>query len=103
MVATTVGPIYKQEGREQAQMQLAVVGNALTDRFPKVVAPLEEADERILAFYSLAPENWPQIYSTSPLDRLNKELKRRNAVAMIFPNRHTVRILGALLAEQNGE
>ncbi|MHB0877724.1 MAG: IS256 family transposase [Anaerolineae bacterium] len=104
MVATTVRPIFQQESREQAQTQLAAVCKTLLARFPKVVALLEEAEEEILAFYDFPAEHWRQLYSTNPLERLNKELKRRSAVVGIFPNRQAVvRLLGALLAEQNDE
>ena len=104
MVATTVRAIFQQDSRQQAQAQLAAVCTALGERFPKVVALLEAAEEEILAFYDFPPEHWRQIYSTNPLERLNKELKRRSAVVGIFPNRQAViRLLGALLAEQNDE
>ena len=104
VVAATVRPIFQQQSRELAQAQLALVCTALAARFPRVVALLEAAEEEILAFYDFPAEHWRQIYSTNPLERLNKELKRRSAVVGIFPNRQgTIRLLGALLAEQNDE
>jgi putative transposase len=104
MVAATVRPIFQQQSREQAQAQLAQVCALLGPRFPKAVELLEEAEEEILAFYDFPSEHWRQIYSTNPLERLNKELKRRSAVVGIFPHRQSViRLLGALLAEQNDE
>ncbi|MCL5946562.1 MAG: IS256 family transposase [Chloroflexi bacterium] len=104
MVGATVRPIFNQSSRAQAQAQLKQVCSALQGRFPKVTAMLEEAEEEILAFYDFPREHWRQIYSTNPLERLNKELKRRSAVVGIFPNRAAVvRLLGALLAEQNDE
>jgi transposase-like protein len=104
MVAATVRPIFQQQSREQAQAQLAQVCALLRPRFPKVVELLEAAEEEILAFYDFPSEHWRQLYSTNPLERLNKELKRRSAVVGIFPNRHSViRLFGALLAEQNDE
>lgn len=104
MVAATVRPIFHQESRQEAQAQLAHVCAALKSRYPKAVALLEEAEEEIIAFYDFPREHWRQIYSTNPLERINKELKRRSAVVGIFPNRPAVvRLLGALLAEQNDE
>ena len=104
MVAATVRTIFHQDSREQAQAQLRQVCATLGGRFPKVVELLTEAEEEILTFYDFPREHWRQIYSTNPLERLNKELKRRSAVVGIFPNREAViRLLGALLAEQNDE
>ena len=104
MLAATVRPIFQQAGREEAQSQLRQVCTALRARFAKAVELLESAEEEIPAFYDFPPEHWRQIYSTNPLERLNKELKRRSAVVGIFPNRDAVRrLFGALLAEQNDE
>src|SRR3712207_9119865 len=65
---------------------------------------LEEAETEILTFLDFPAEHRRQVYSTNPLERLNKELKRRSAVVGIFPNREAVlRLFCALLAEQNDE
>ena len=104
MVAATVRTIFQQPDRRAAQAQLAHLVATLADRFPKVVPLLVEAEEEILIFYDFPPEHWRQASSTNPLERLNKELKRRSAVVGIFPNRDAVlRLLGAVLAEQNDE
>ena len=45
-----------------------------------------------------------QIASTNPLERVNKEIKRRADVIGIFPNdAAVVRLVGALMLEQNDE
>jgi putative transposase len=104
MVAATVRSIFQQADRAAAQAQLTHVIVTLNPRFPKVVDLLEEAEAEILSFYDFPAEHWRQIYSTNPLERLNKELKRRSAVVGIFPNRAAVlRLFGAILAEQNDE
>lgn len=104
MVAATVRTIFEQSDLAAAQAQLAHVCTTLQPRFPKVVALLEEAEADILAFYAFPPAHRRQIASTNPLERLNKELKRRSQVVGIFPNRAAVlRLFGALLCEQNDE
>jgi putative transposase len=104
MVAAAVRTIFQQADRTAAQRQLRDVCQSLQARFPHAVALLEEAEEEVFTFYDFPAEHWRQIYSTNPLERLNKELKRRSAVVGIFPNRAAViRLLGALLMEQNDE
>jgi transposase-like protein len=104
MVAATVRTIFTQADRQSAQAQLRQVVGLLADRFPRVVRLLAEAEEEILTFYDFPLAHRRQIASTNPLERLNKELKRRSAVVGIFPNRAAVvRLLGAVLVEQSDE
>jgi transposase-like protein len=104
MVAATVRTIFDQPDRAAAEAQLLQVVEALGERFPAVTQLLLDAEGEILTFYDFPAEHHRQIYSTNPLERLNKELKRRSAVVGIFPNRGAVlRLFGALLAEQNDE
>jgi putative transposase len=104
MVAAAGRPIFQQADRTAAQRQLREGCTALETQFPHAVALLEEAEEELFTFYDFPAEHRRQIYSTNPLERLNKELKRRSAVVGIFPNRAAViRLLGALLMEQNDE
>jgi transposase-like protein len=104
MVAATVRTIFDQPDRAAAEAQLLHVVEALQDRFHEAMQLLLDAEGEILTFYDFPAEHRRQIYSTNPLERLNKELKRRSAVVGIFPNRGAVlRLFGALLAEQNDE
>ncbi len=104
MVAATVRTIFEQPDRAAAETQLRQVCTSVAGRFPRVVELLEAAEGEILTFYDFPAAHRRQIYSTNPLERLNKELKRRSAVVGIFPNREAVvRLFGALLIEQNDE
>lgn len=104
MVAATVRTIFEQPDRAAARAQLRQICATLAGRFPKVVGLIEAAEDEILTFYDFPREHWRQIYSTNPLERLNKELKRRSVVVGIFPNRAAVlRLFGARLAEQMDE
>ncbi len=60
--------------------------------------------EDVLAYMDFPREHWPQIASTNPLERVNKEIKRRSDVVGIFPNDEAiVRLVGALMIETNDE
>jgi putative transposase len=104
MVAATVRTIFEPPDRHAARAQLRQVCATLQERFPTVVALLEEAEGEILTFYDYPKAHWRQLYSTNPLERLTKAVKRRSAVVGIFPNRAAVlRRFGARLAEQMDE
>ena len=69
-----------------------------------MVLLLEAAEEELLAFMAFPREHWTKLRSTNPLERLNKEIARRSDVVGIYPNDASlVRLVGALLIEQNDE
>jgi putative transposase len=103
-VATLVRSIFAQPEAEQVHEQHERVVAQLEERFPAAALLLEEAGPDILAFTAVPKEVWRQVWSNNPLERLNREIRRRTDVVGIFPNRAAaLRLVGAVLAEQNDE
>ena len=103
-VATMVRTIYQQPSPDEVHAQLDRVTDQLHDRFPQVASLLDEAGPDVLAFSTFPAVHWKKIWSNNPLERLNKEIRRRTDVVGIFPNRPAVRrLVGAVLAEQHDE
>jgi transposase-like protein len=103
-VVAMLKTIFAQEDAEAAREQWASVADALRERCPKLVELMDRSREEVLVYMSFPREHWPQIASTNPLERLNGEIKRRADVVGIFPNdRAVIRLVGALMLEQNDE
>ena len=103
-VATMVRTIFAQPDAATVHEQHGRIVDQLEQRFPEAAALLEEAGPDLLAFASFPKEHWRQLWSNNSLERLNKEIRRRTDVIGIFPNRAAViRLVGAVLAEQNDE
>ncbi len=104
MVAAYIRTIFAQPDQATAKSQLRQVAATLEERFPKVAQMLCECEDDILAYMAFPKEHHRQIHSTNPLERLNKEIKRRADVVGIFPNDESaLRLLGAVMMEQNDE
>lgn len=103
-VTAMLKTIFAQETKAEAVAQWNVVADALRDKQPKLGAMMDASREDVLAYMDFPKDHWPQISSTNPLERLNKEIKRRSDVVGIFPNDAAIiRLVGALMLETNDE
>jgi transposase-like protein len=104
MVLAAVRTIFAQPDAAAVRAQLDEVADKLAPGFPAVAAMLTEAKEDLLAFTAFPVAHWRKIWSTNPLERVNKEIKRRTNVVGIFPDDAAVlRLAGAVLIEAHDE
>jgi transposase-like protein len=104
MVASIIRTIFAQPDREHVHTQFDEVTRMLTRSHPKVADMLEAARDDLLAFCGFPTAHWRQIWSTNPLERVNKEIKRRTDVVGTFPNPAALlRLAGHVLIEQHDE
>jgi transposase-like protein len=104
MVLAAIRTIFAQPDAASVGEQLDEIVTKLEPRFPAVAAMLAEAREDLLAFTAFPVGHWRKIWSTNPLERVNKEIKRRTNVVGIFPNDAAiVRLAGAVLIEVHDE
>lgn len=104
MVASIIRTIFAQPDAEHVRDQFDEVASMLERSHPKVSHMLNDAKEDLLAFTGFPLKHWRQIWSTNPLERVNKEIKRRTDVVGVFPNPAALlRLAGAVLVEQHDE
>jgi putative transposase len=104
MVAAAIRTIFAQPDAEHVRSQLDVIAGMLGRQFPQVEAMLRDSADDLLAFTGFPVSHWKKIWSTNPLERLNKEIKRRTDVVGVFPNPEArLRLAGAVLVEAHDE
>src|SRR4051795_8882687 len=104
MVAAAIRTVFAQPDAEHVHSQLDVIAGMLGRQFPAVEAMLREAEGDLLAFTGFPVAHWKKIWSTNPLERLNKEIKRRTDVVGVFPNPDALlRLAGAVLVQAHDE
>jgi transposase-like protein len=104
MVAATIRAVFVQPDATSAHEQWRRVADGFRARFPQLAALLDDAEADVLAYLPFPAEHWRQLWSNNPLERLNREVKRRTDVVGIFPNAAAgIRLVGAVLAEQHDE
>jgi putative transposase len=104
VVSAAVRQVFVQPDRKAAGDAWRHVADQLRPRFPKVAALLDDAEHDVLAYMDYPEAHRSKLHSTNPIERLNKEVKRRTNVVGIFPNEASVRrLVGAVLLEQNDD
>ena len=104
MVAAAFRSIFTLTTPEEVAARWDEVADGLADRFPKAAASMHAAKLDVLTFSAFPRGHWRKIWSNNPLERLNKEVKRRTNVVGIFPNDAAViRLVGAVLSDQHDE
>ena len=104
MVAAVFRTIFAQPTAEAVSATWDNVRDQLAASFPRIGPLMDEAKAEVLAFTAFPRSHRAKIWSTNPLERVNKEIKRRARVVGIFPNEPAViRLVGAVLADIHDE
>jgi putative transposase len=104
MVGATIRTVFAQPDAKSAHQHWLRVSEGFRHRFARLSELMDEAEEDVLAYASFPQEHWQKIWSNNPLERVNKEVKRRTNVVGIFPNEAAViRLVGSVLSEQHDE
>jgi putative transposase len=104
MVAAVFRTIFAQPDRAAVFAAWEEVRDQLVKTFPKIGPSMDAAKTEVLAFTAFPKAHWIKIWSNNPLERINKEIKRRSRVVGIFPNEDAViRLVGAVLADTHDE
>ena len=103
-VAAAFRSIFALGTKPEVDARYDEVTDTLNERFPKAAESMRSAKTDVLAFAVFPTGHWRKIWSNNPLERLNKEVKRRSNVVGIFPNdAAAIRLIGAVLADQHDE
>ena len=104
VVSAFIATAFAQDDAEAARAQWRRVADQLRPKLSKLAAFLDEAEADVLAYMTFPAQHRAKLHSTNPIERLNGEIKRRTDVVGIFPNEDAiVRLVGAILLEQNDE
>jgi putative transposase len=104
MVIAAIQTIFAQPDAQAVREQFERIVGTLDDRFPDVATMLTDAKEDLLAFTAFPEGHWRKVWSTNPLERLHREIKRRTDVVGVFPNDASVeRLVTAVVVETHDE
>ena len=104
MVAAAIRQAFIQPDHDNAVQTWRHVADQLRARWAKLGTFMDDAEADVLAYMAFPAQHRSKLHSTNPLERLNKEVKRRADVVGIFPNEDSIiRLIGAVLLEANDE
>ncbi len=104
MVAPVFRTAFSQPDAAAASQAWDQVRDQLATSFPKVGPLMDAAKTEVLAFTAFPRSHWMKIWSTNPIERINREIQRRARVVGIFPNEASViRLVGAVLNDLHDE
>jgi len=104
MVAAAIRTIFAQPDADAVTAQFDRIVATLEPQFPDVAAMLADARHDLVSFSAFPVEHWRKIWSTNPLERLHREIKRRTDVVGVFPNDDAInRLVTAVVVEQHDE
>ena len=104
VVAAAIRQAFEQPDYKHAVETWRHVTNQLRVHWPKLAELMDQSEVDVLAYMSFPRQHRTKLHSTNPIERLNKEVKRRSDVVGIFPNEASImRLIGAVLFEQNDE
>lgn len=104
IMAASIRTVFAQPNQEAARQRLLQVVRGMEPRWLKGPEVLKPGENEVLTSMTFPPQHRSSVCSTNPLERLNRELRRRTDVAGIFSNPDSLlRLVGSVLIEIHDE
>jgi putative transposase len=104
MASASLRQAFLQDDAEKAHQVWRAAADQARQKWPKLGVFMDDSEHDVLAYMGFPEQHRVKLHSTNPIERLNKEVKRRADVMGIFPSEQSIiRLIGAVLLEQNDE